>query len=582
VPYVVTQSCCADASCVVACPVNCLHPAPGEPGFAEAEMLHVDPETCVDCGACTTACPVGAIVPHTLLTPEQEPFLALNRDYYALHPHTDRAPLALVPPQRRLTRSGPFRVAVVGAGPAGLYTADELLKHPEVSVDVYDRLPTPYGLVRSGVAPDHQHTKQVTDLFEAIEEQPGFRYRLGIEVGRDICHDDLKSQYDAVIHAVGASGARRLGIEGEDLPGSVSATELTGWYNGRPDCQDLVVPLDHERAVVVGTGNVALDVARLLTIDPAELATTSIARLPETALGRSVVREVVVLGRRGPEHASFTMPELLGLRGLVARGALRVVVDAGGRELDLTDPRSAMLAEIARLSGHRGDGFEAHSVRTSTTKGTVRTSTSKGTVRTSTSEGAVRTSTSKGAVRTLVLRFWTTAERLVGEDRVTGLEVRRGNATEVVRAGLVVASVGFRGAPVPGLPFDEATGTVPHQGGRVEPGTYVVGWIKRGPRGFIGTNKSCAAETVESLLDDLDAGLPAPAAVPGPLPGAIGLTGWRAIDAEERRRGNAQGRTRSTIVDLDELRWVAEEAERPVHPVPAARAPRVPRRLLRR
>ena len=523
-PYVVTQSCCADASCVVACPVNCIHPAPGEPGFAEAEMLYVDPESCVDCGACTTACPVGALVPHTLLTAEQEPFLALNRDYYTVEPHSDRAPLALVPRQRRLSRPGPFRVAVVGAGPAGLYTADELLKHPEISVDVLDRLPTPYGLVRAGVAPDHQHTKQVTDLFHAIEEQPGFRYRLGVEVGSTICHDDLTSQYDAVVYAVGASGAKRIGIDGEDLPGSVSATELTGWYNGRPDCQDLLVPLDHERAVVVGNGNVALDVARLLCLDPAELATTSIARLPETALGRSAVREVVVLGRRGPEHAAFTLPELIGLRGLVVRGALRVVVDTGGRELDLADPKSAMLAEVAALPA---------------------------------TEGA----------RTLVLRFHTTPEQVVGTERVEGLEVRRDGVTELLEAGLVVRSVGFRGSPVPGLPYDEATGTVPHERGRVEPGTYVVGWIKRGPRGFIGTNKSCAAETVSSLLDDLDEGLPSPVAHPGPLPGAIGLTGWRAIDAEERRRGEAQGRVRATIVDLDELRRIAEEAE---HPAPAA------------
>ena len=538
-PYVVTQSCCADASCVVACPVNCIHPSPDEPGFAEAEQLYVDPESCVDCGACTTACPVGALVPHTLLTDEQQPFLALNRDYFQVNPHSDRAPLALVPRQRRLARPGPFRVAVVGAGPAGLYSADELLRHPEISVDVLDRLPTPYGLVRAGVAPDHQHTKQVTDLFHAIEEQPGFRYRLGVEVGTTTCHSDLKSQYDAVVYAVGASGAKRVGIDGEDLPGSVSATELTGWYNGRPECQDLLVPLDHERAVVIGNGNVALDVARLLTIDPAELATTSIARLPETALGRSSVREVVVLGRRGPEHAAFTLPELVGLRGLVARGAVRVVVDTGGRDLDLADPKSAMLAEIAAIAG-RGA-----------------------------SEASLET------IRTLVLRFHTAPTRVLGTDRVEGLEVVRDGVTEVLPAGLVVRSVGFRGAPVEGLPFDEATGTVPHERGRVEPGTYVVGWIKRGPRGFIGTNKSDAVETVTSILDDLDAGLPSPRAVPGPLPGAIGKAGWRAIDEEERRRGAAQGRVRATIVDTAELRRIAEQAE---HPADHAEPARVRRR----
>ncbi len=245
-----------------------------------------------------------------------------------------------------------------------------------------------------------------------------------------------------------------------------------------------------------------------------------------------------MLGRRGPEHAAFTMPELIGLRGLVARGALRVVLDTGGAELDLADPKSAMLAEIAAVGA----------------------------------TGATGATGDAGApTRTLALRFRTTPTRVVGAGRVEGLEVSRDGVTEVLATGLVVRSVGFRGAAVPGLPFDEATGTVPHERGRVEPGTYVAGWIKRGPRGFIGTNKSCAAETVSSLLDDLDAGLPGPAVVPGPLPGTIGLAGWRAIDAEERRRGEAQGRARATIVDLDELHRIAEEAE---HPAPAAGRPR--------
>ena len=181
-PYVVTQSCCSDASCVVACPVNCIHPAPGEPGFAEAEMVYIDADTCVGCGACVTACPVGAIVPDHVLTEAQRPFVALAAEYYDVFPHADRTPVALVPRQRRLRQPGPFRVAIVGAGPAGLYAADELLKHPEVSVDVLDRLDVPHGLVRYGVAPDHVETREVARLFEAIERQPGFRYRLGVDV----------------------------------------------------------------------------------------------------------------------------------------------------------------------------------------------------------------------------------------------------------------------------------------------------------------------------------------------------------------------------------------------------------------
>lgn len=329
--YVVTQACCADASCVVACPVNCIHPAPGEPGFADAEMLYVDPTACVGCGACATACPVDAITPQGRLTAAEQPFSVLNAAYYDDVPHADRSPLAVVAKQRRLRASRPVRVAVVGAGPAGLYAADELLRHPELTVDVFDRLPTPYGLLRAGVAPDHQHTKQAARLFRAIEEQRGFRYLLGVEVGRDITQAELAEHYDAVVTCVGAASDKRVGVPGEELRGSLSATELVAWYNGLPERQHLDVPLDHERTVVIGTGNVALDVARILTADPDELALTDIAAGAWEALAASRVREVVVLGRRGPDNAAFTLPEVIDLAGWQAidREELRRGADAG-------------------------------------------------------------------------------------------------------------------------------------------------------------------------------------------------------------------------------------------------------------
>jgi len=523
-PYVVTQSCCADASCVVACPVNCIHPAPGEPGFAEAEMLYVDANSCVDCGACATACPVDAIQPHTALTPQQEPFVALNAEYYEVFPHPDRTPLALVPRQRRLGRRGPFRFAVVGSGPAGMYVADELLRHPEVTVDVIDRLPTPYGLVRAGVAPDHQGTKQVTRLFDSIGAQPGFEYLLGVEVGRDVSHDDLACHYDGVVYAVGAATDRRLGIQGEDLAGSVSATDLVGWYNGRPDKQDLRVPLDHERAVVVGNGNVALDVARILTTDPEALATTDIATLPWAALSRSRVREVVVLGRRSPAEAAFTVPELVGLAGIED---LNVVVDVADEPIVGDSAKLRLLAELAarpRVEGRR----------------------------------------------TLVLRFRTTPERILGDHQVVGVEVTRDGQTENIDCGLVLRAIGYHGAPVADLPYDPASGTVPHDRGRVRPGVYAAGWVKRGPTGFIGTNKSCAQETVARILDDIDAGsLPTPSRGRAELAATleergvvpIDRVGWRAIDREERRRGLQRGRPRLKLVDLAEIGRVAREAQ---------------------
>ncbi|NKI44143.1 FAD-dependent oxidoreductase [Streptomyces physcomitrii] len=540
-PYVVTRSCCADASCVLACPVNCIHPAPGEPGFAEAEMLYVDPRSCVDCGACATACPVDALKPHTALTETEQPFLDLNAAYYADDPEPRRTPMALVARQAELPRTG-LRVAVVGAGPAGLYTADELLKNQGVSVDVLDRLPTPYGLVRAGVAPDHQDTKKVTELFRAIEGQPGFGYRLNVEVGRDLDHEDLVRDYHAVVYAVGASGDRRLGIPGEDLPGSVCATDFVAWYNGHPDRAGAGHRLTGERAVVVGNGNVALDVARVLTADPEELARTDISDEALTALRASGIREVVVLGRRGPGQASFTLPELLALAAL--DGVDVLVEGAPGEALAGDSAKARVLAGLAARRPVPGR-------------------------------------------RRIVLRFLTAPARILGEDRVTGLEIARTRLhtgedgtvravptgeREVLDASLVLRAVGYRGLPVPGLPFDEASGTVPHQGGRVAPGVYVAGWIKRGPSGFIGTNKTCAQETVAALLDDFTAGrLPEAPGLRGPVratPGALGLADWRAIDRAERDNGHREGRPRVKLTDTTALLAAARRR------TPGERAPR--------
>lgn len=465
-PYVVTQSCCSDASCVVACPVNCIHPAPGEPGFAEAEMVYVDPRACVDCGACATACPVGAIRPHTSLAEAELPFIALNESYYADFPHADRTPLAVVPRQRPRDTAG-LRVAVVGAGPAGLYAADELLRHPGVSVDVYDRLATPHGLARWGVAPDHPDTRRVADLFRAIESQPGFTYQLGVEVGTDVGAAELGRHYHAVVHASGAIGDRPLGIPGEDLPGSLPATTLVQWYTGHPDHRDTFVDLAAERVVLVGNGNVALDVARILTADPASLAGTDIDPGALATLRGSNVEEVVVLGRRGPADAAFTVPELIGLAGL---RDVDVLVDGPG-EVTGDSPKSALLRELSRRTPRPGR-------------------------------------------RRIVLRFRIAPVRILGDEQVTGVEVARtdgrgapGGKLDVLGAGMVLRAVGHRVLPVAGLPYDDAAGRIPHEHGRVRPGAYVAGWLKRGPTGFIGTNKACAEETVGALLDDHEAGL---------------------------------------------------------------------------
>ncbi|TCJ28917.1 FAD-dependent oxidoreductase [Nocardioides jejuensis] len=473
-PHVVTQSCCADASCVVACPVNAIHPGPLDDTFALAEQVYIDPKTCVDCGACVTACPVGAIKAHTRLEPAELPFVDINADFFAEVDRTGRPVLA---PLRRREKpaADSLRVAVVGAGPAGLYVADELLHFPGVTVTVLDRLDVPHGLARFGVAPDHGHTRKIRSLFETIEKQPGFTYELGVEVGKDVTHEQLRAAYDAVIYTVGASADRSMGIPGEELAGSVSATSIVGWYNGHPDHVGAAPDLTGERVVVVGNGNVALDVARILTADPSSLEGTEIAPAALEALRGSSVREVVVLGRRGPAEAAFTMPELVGLAGLADVDVLVHGGDAVFAGLP-SSPKVDLLREIAARPASTGER------------------------------------------RRIVLRFFTAPVAVVGATHATGLEVARTELVagpdgvlraelsedhEVIEASMVLRSVGYRGRPVPGLPFDEKSGTVPNEQGRVEPGVYVAGWIKRGPTGFLGTNKTCAEQTVDSLLADV-------------------------------------------------------------------------------
>ncbi|CAN5400041.1 FAD-dependent oxidoreductase [soil metagenome] len=509
-PHVITQSCCSDGSCVYACPVNCIHPSPDEPGFAEAEMLYIDPVACVDCGACVSACPVGAIAPETKLEVKQLPFVELNASFYPDRPAGEKLPptakLAPVIPAAVVRRGAcPLTVAVVGSGPAAMYAADELLTQDGVRVNVFEKLPTPYGLVRAGVAPDHQSTKRVTTLFDRIARRPGFTFYLNVEVGRHLSHADLLEHHHAVLYAVGAPDDRRLEIDGMGQPGTATATEIVAWYNGHPEFASLPVDLSHERVVVIGNGNVALDVARILTADPDDLAGTDIAEHALAVLRTSAVREVVIAARRGPVESAFTLPELIGLTA-----TNDVVLDAGDHELvqwdleTVRDPVSrAKLEILAKLGDAEADRFAPPRPR-------------------------------------IRLAYQLTPLR-VGEFTRTGTD-------EVVRldAGLVLSSIGYRGKPIRDLPFDDAAAVVPNDGGRVTPGTYVAGWIKRGPTGFIGTNKSCALETVQGLVADYNNG-----ALADPLAGAAALAklvrlrqpevvdaaGWEAIAAAETSSG---------------------------------------------
>lgn len=535
-PHVITQSCCSDGSCVYACPVNCIHPSPDEPGFASAEMLYIDPVACVDCGACVTACPVGAIAPDTKLTEDQLPFIPLNAAYYPplpaghkLPPTSKLAPVIPAPAVHRGSR--PLTVAVVGSGPAAMYAADELLTQRGVRVNVFEKLPTPYGLVRAGVAPDHQNTMRITRLFDTIADERGFTFYLNVEVGKHLSHAELLEHHHAVLYAVGAPDDRRLAIQGVDLPGVVTATEVVAWYNGHPDQAGMAVPLDHERVVIVGNGNVALDVARVLTADPDHLARTDIADHALAALRGSRVREVVVTARRGPLHCAFTLPELIGLTE-----AADVVLDGVDHNLvqrDLetaTDPLTRSKLEILAKLGDAG-----------------------------VSVGPL----SRPRIR---LAFQLTPARISGRGRAEGIEFDRTgtDVTERIEAGLVLTSIGYRGRAIRDLPFDDVTAVVPNERGRVvgAPGSYVAGWIKRGPTGFIGTNKSCAMQTVHELVADYNAGrlidpVHRPSALPKLVrarqPAFVDAAGWRAIDAAEIARGAAAGRPRNKFTAVADM-----------------------------
>lgn len=548
-PHVITQSCCSDGSCVYACPVNCIHPTPDEPGFATAEMLFIDPAACVDCGACVSACPVGAIAPDTRLDPRQLPFVELNAAFYP-----EREPGEKVPPTSKLAKvleapvirrrdGDPLTVAIVGSGPAAMYAADELLTQPGVRVNVFERLPTPYGLVRAGVAPDHQHTKEVTRLFDRISTADGFGFYLNVEVGTHVTHDDLLAHHHAVVYAVGAPNDRRLDIDGMGIPGTATATEVVAWYNGHPDFTDLPVDLSGERVVIVGNGNVALDVARVLTAGPDELADTDIADHALAALRASGVREVVIAARRGPAQSAFTLPELIGLT------ATRDVVldDADHRlvEEDLertTDPLSCRKLEILHGLGRASEPARRPRIR---------------------------------------FAYRLTPSRITGGSRVDGIEftVTGTDDSRRIAAGLVLTSIGYRGRPISGLPFDEEHAVVPNEGGRVmNPetgervrGSYVVGWIKRGPTGFIGTNKSCARDTVHNLVDDFNDGLlPDPAATQRDLaklvrrrqPDVVDGAAWRAIDRSECARGG-DPRPRNKYTTVPEMLAVVSESAPP-------------------
>ncbi len=433
------------------------------------------------------------------------------------------------------------RAAVVGSGPAGFY-ASEFLLRAGLSVDLYERLPAPFGLVRYGVAPDHQTIKRVAAAFDRTAKNPGFRFFGNVEIGKSLTIDELRSAYDLVVLAYGASSDRQLGVPGEDLAGSHAATQFVAWYNAHPEHKDDRYDLATERAVVVGLGNVALDVARVLVRSPDELATTDIAGPALAALRESRVREVVLLGRRGPAEAAFDQGELADIAALA------------GVEVTVEGDVSLAVPEGADAATRKNVEFLATLPREPTGK----------------TERRVR------------LRFLASPSELVGEGgRVRAVRfednvlVESGGKVSArgsgrfhdLAAGLVIRSIGYRGLALPGVPFDEKRALIPNQTGRVLgaggsaiPGLYATGWIKRGPTGLIGTNKACAKETVDQVLADL-AALPAPVLAPEALEAklvergarVVGYEAWRRADALELERGKALGKARDKLATVEAM-----------------------------
>ncbi|MGV9803273.1 FAD-dependent oxidoreductase [Mycobacterium sp. NPDC003449] len=449
----------------------------------------------------------------------------------------------------------PYHVAIVGSGPSGFFAAASLLKFAdspdadrEVRVDMLEMLPTPWGLVRSGVAPDHPKIKSISAQFEKTAADPRFRFFGNIAVGEHVQAADLAQRYDAVVYAIGAQSDRSLRIPGEDLPGSVAAVDFVGWYNAHPHFGAIAPNLSGGRAVVVGNGNVALDVARILVSDPQALAGTDIADHALASLDARGVEEVLVVGRRGPLQAPFTTLELRELGDMEGLGDVEVVLDPADFA-DITD-------EDLEAAGK-------------TVKQNIKVL-----------RGYLTPDPDRKAKRRIVFRFCTSPIELRGDGRVESIVLGRNELVrdadgrvaakdtgerEELPVQLVVRAVGYRGVPTPGLPFDERSGTIPHTHGRIDGrrNEYVVGWIKRGPSGVIGSNKKDSQDTVDTLLADLGGAEPAEDSADRSddlaawllhhQPALVTGDHWQLIDSHERAAGQALGRPRVKLTSVADL-----------------------------
>lgn len=449
---------------------------PDEPEYKNAEILYIDPRTCIDCGACVEVCPVDAIKRDVDVSPAERDYLALNARFFDGFTYPQPGFIESVRTPMSAARPDRLRLAVVGSGPAGVYAVEAALAatNGDADIHVFERLPVPWGLVRYGVAPDHQDTKRITRGLERILSAPQVSVHLNVEIGRHLSHDDLLRHHHAVIYAVGAPEDRRLDIAGEALPGSHSAADFVAWYNGHPDAAYRQFDLSHPRAVIFGNGNVALDAARILVSRIEELARSDIAEYALDALRHSGVEEVLVVGRRGHRQAAYTTPELLALSNTPGVDLLLDPTGLDGLSSETDSAKAEFVATLPHTGGQRTGN------------------------------------------KRVILTFLSSPVRVLGTEQVTGVRLMRNHLsrnsagaqvvdasgeTYDVECGLVLRAIGYRGHSLDGLRCDDEMGTFLHDRGRVLdddgsplPGVYAAGWAKRGPSGVIGTNRSCAGK----------------------------------------------------------------------------------------
>lgn len=415
-----------------------------------------------------------------------------------------------------------YKVAIVGAGPAGYFAAQALqnlqTEELQFTIDMIERLPTPWGLVRSGVAPDHPKIKTVAKVFEKIATAGNFRLFGGVELGADISIEQLKEMYDAVVIATGSSIGKKLGIPGEDLPGSISAAQFVPWYNAHPDFADFNVDLNGSTAVVIGAGNVAMDVARMLALEPSELDPTDTADHAIDALKASAIREVVISARRGPEHAAFTSPELRELPKLEHTNVL----------MDKSDIEAAIEREGSEIEKDTKSNLDAMLL--------------------------ISEKESTNHDRTMKFQFLATPVEIKGSGKVEEVVFQKTGSDEIfsIKCGLVITAIGYEAAGIPGIPYER--GKVVNNEGRVSENMYVVGWAKRGPSGVIGTNKSDAADVMKLLVEDLkDAKDNGDISEILPAEKIVSQANWEAINAAEIAAGEPLGKPRRKFVSREDL-----------------------------